>query len=167
MKPVKFIGFMAIILFAAVRMFSGCSDEETPTDPGDGNGGETTLWYVDADATGTGDGKSWANAFTHPSPAMNAATAGDQIWVAEGSYAPTSADPAVPVLQFKPDVAVFGGFEGSETNVDEADPENNATYLVGNSDVYHVVVGADSAMLNGFTISGGEADGDDATARDH
>ncbi|HUV37005.1 MAG TPA: hypothetical protein VMX58_08720, partial [Patescibacteria group bacterium] len=41
-------------------------------------------WYVSNTAQGTGTGESWENAFTHPQPAVEAARAGDVIWVANG-----------------------------------------------------------------------------------
>ena len=46
--------------------------------------------HVDADADGAQDGSSWADAFTELSGALAMARAGDQIWVAEGSYRPGS-----------------------------------------------------------------------------
>ena len=46
--------------------------------------------YVDADATGLGNGSTWGNAFTDLQSALDAVPmAGDQIWVAEGVYTPT------------------------------------------------------------------------------
>lgn len=40
--------------------------------------------YVDASATGNGSGISWRDAFPELVTAINAATAGDEIWIAQG-----------------------------------------------------------------------------------
>jgi predicted outer membrane repeat protein len=56
------------------------------------------------------------------------------------------------VLQ--PGVRLYGGYKG-----DVRDPANNPSVLDGNG-AYHVVIGADGALLDGFTITGGRADGD-------
>jgi hypothetical protein len=82
-------------------------------------------------------------------------------------------------FQLKEGVAVFGGFAGTETARDQRDPAANVTILSGdlngdddNSNViyneptradnsYHVVTGADNATLDGFTITAGNANGDD------
>lgn len=49
-----------------------------------------TVYYVDADATGAATGLSWTNAFTDLQSALAVATSGDEIWIAEGVYKPTS-----------------------------------------------------------------------------
>ena len=51
---------------------------------------ESVIIYVDKDATGSDNGKSWTNAYTDLQDAIAAALFGSQIWVAEGIYKPTS-----------------------------------------------------------------------------
>jgi hypothetical protein len=48
-----------------------------------------TNYYVKASATGAGDGSSWTNAFTNLQAALDAASVGDTICVAAGTYFPT------------------------------------------------------------------------------
>ncbi len=45
------------------------------------------IYYVKAD--GTGDGSSWANASSDLQAIINEANAGDDIWIAEGTYFPS------------------------------------------------------------------------------
>lgn len=49
-----------------------------------------TIVYVDASASGTGDGSSWANASPSLIDALAGAASGTEIWVAKGAYKPTS-----------------------------------------------------------------------------
>jgi len=47
--------------------------------------------YVNVAATGNNTGESWVNAFTDLQAAMDCATAGKEIWVAQGTYLPKDA----------------------------------------------------------------------------
>ena len=91
--------------------------------------------YVDADATGAGDGSAWADAFTDLQPALEAALSGDQIWVAAGTYTPSLEsdpdDPRSASFQMKNGVAIYGGFAGGETELEQRDWVNNPTILSG------------------------------------
>lgn len=65
------------------------------------------VWYVDTDNSGAEDGTAWATAFTTIQPAIDTATSGDEVWVAEGVYKGTT-------ISLKGGVDVFGGFSGTE-----------------------------------------------------
>ena len=86
--------------------------------------------YVKADAAGNNDGTSWADAYTNLGTAIDNAAAGDEIWVASGTYKvmemPTVKDTAFFITR---GLSIYGGFAGTETDRSEADPANNATTL--------------------------------------
>jgi hypothetical protein len=137
------------------------------------------LVFVDSDAMGTGDGESWPNAFPDLQEALAIAEscpAVSEIWVAEGRYMPTGDTDRAATFQLRDNLAVYGGFAGGETTLGERDWSTNVTILSGNIGVssdlsdnsFHVVTasGTDSsAVLDGFTIVHGRADGDDDDSR--
>jgi hypothetical protein len=71
--------------------------------------------FVNAAATGANDGTSWADAFTTLPSALSAAVATDEIWVAQAIYRPTSTSDRTVSFALKNGVAVYGGFDGTET----------------------------------------------------
>lgn len=83
--------------------------------------------FVDADAAGTGDGSSWANAYTNLNDALLAAPAGSSVWIAEGTY--TTPD-SVSFFIDK-ELTVLGGFFGTETAASAANPALYPTILSG------------------------------------
>jgi len=108
--------------------------------------------YVRANATGGGTGASWVDAFPQLDAALVAATEGDEIWVAEGTYAP----PILPLgFMLKSGVGVFGGFAGTETQKSQRNPAVHTTTLGGNGSRVLVADGVDAAsMIDGFYIVG-------------
>ena len=132
--------------------------------------------YVDADATGANNGSSWGNAYTYLQNALRSASSGDEIRVAQGIYKPdrgtgiTRGDQRV-FFQLKNGVKLMGGYAGyGKPNPDARDINTYETVLSGEigavdnlaDNSYHVVTGSGcdgSAMLDGFTITGGNADG--------
>lgn len=90
-----------------------------------------TVSYVDADATGNNDGSSWNDAYQRLENAIAAASPGDTLWIAQGTYKPAfDGDRSVSFHIEKP-LALYGGFQGNETTLLERDPANFITLLSG------------------------------------
>ena len=130
--------------------------------------------YVKTDGlpfTKISDHNSWAVATSELQTAIDSlyAVGGGEVWVASGTYYPTLTDD--PEISFYPrnNVVLYGGFEGTETSIDErqlSDIDTNGvvepwefthqTILSGElSDPCHIVngKGTDStAILDGLTI---------------
>jgi hypothetical protein len=121
--------------------------------------------YVNDDAAGLNTGVSWADAYTDLQSALTAAAANDEIWVAAGTYKPTSGTDQTVSFELQEDVDLYGGFAGTETARDQRDWPTNVTTLSGDlgvadttSDNSNHVVSASSitdARLDGFTITAG------------
>lgn len=133
-----------------------------------------SIHRVDDDALPGGNGSSWPAAFADLQLALEAAAAGDQIWVAEGRYVPsvetTSGDPRSRSFVLPHDVELYGGFLGHEATLAERAGSFAATRLDGDLGVagdwsdnsLHVVQlwGTTyfvSARLDGFAVVNGAA----------
>jgi hypothetical protein len=82
-------------------------------------GSAEAVIYVKADASGANDGTSWTDAFTDLQNALSLATAGDTLWVAAGTYKPTTGTNRTAEFVLETGVALFGGFSGVETELSE------------------------------------------------
>ncbi|TAK35824.1 MAG: right-handed parallel beta-helix repeat-containing protein, partial [Saprospiraceae bacterium] len=129
-----------------------------------------TTWFVNDNAGGANNGTSWTNAFTDLQSALAAAASGDEIWVAAGTYKPTSGTDRTISFAMKAGVAIYGGFAGTETMLGDRNVAANVTTLSGdigtandNTDnSYHVVTSSgltSTARLDGFTVTAGNANG--------
>ena len=115
------------------------------------------------------DGLSWEKAYGSIKEAMDdlEAVGGGEIWVAKGTYYPGGPN-RDDSFEMKPDIDIYGGFNGDETARDDRDPESYETIFSGNigdshsddDNLYHVLVGADDCILDGVTIREGYADGE-------
>ncbi|WP_442267568.1 InlB B-repeat-containing protein [Tenacibaculum sp. ZS6-P6] len=141
--------------------------------------------YVDIDATGNNDGSSWADAYTNLQDAIDNTNLPTQIWVAEGTYLPTSGTGNGRTFKLENKVAeIYGGFNGTETALNQRDFRNNITILSGdlngddNTNInnaeptrsdnsYHVVSlkgTGNGTVIDGFTIANGNANGVNSTS---
>lgn len=100
---------------------------------------QCSVIYVKAGATGANNGKTWGNAYAHLQNALTNAIGGDAIWVAQGDYGSISMTPGV---------AIYGGFNGTESTLDQRNWTTNQTVLSSGN------IGGYQAILDGFTISG-------------
>jgi uncharacterized repeat protein (TIGR01451 family) len=127
--------------------------------------------FVKGDATGNDDGSSWVDAWTDLARAVRYSSAGEQIWIAAGTYMPTKDPDRDASFQLKPGVALYGGLAGNESQLSQRNLAAQVTTLSGDigtldvdtDNVYHVVTAStgvtESAVLDGFVITGGYADG--------
>lgn len=114
--------------------------------------------YVSASGPG-GDGLSWATASTNLAVALEAAAAGDSVWVAGGEYRGT--------LRIPSGVTVLAGFRGDETESGARDARHNPTRLQLSTDGTPTVVflpGTGLASLEGFRLAGARGPGSVITA---
>lgn len=139
--------------------------------------------YVDASASGANNGTSWEDAYTSLQDAIGACGAdGCEIWLAAGVYTPGTSP--TDTFQLSSGIEIYGGFAGTETardqrdwqahrsilsgDIDSAtapdnDPDNDgiiaSTEDISGTNSYHVVRGADAAVLDGVVITAGNAEG--------
>lgn len=170
------------------------SDPESDTGDNDASASvalcaATTRLYVSAGAAGANNGLAWGDALTTLQDALafvEGCGGVEEIWVTAGTYYPDEGhsvtdDDGYASFTLPAGVALYGGFAGSETTLEERDPALNLTILSGDigqddtldatgvvttySDIVglnseHVVRGEQTnagSLLDGFTITGGAA----------
>jgi predicted outer membrane repeat protein len=136
-----------------------------------------TIRYVKAGASGSG--ASWSNASGDLQATINASASGDQVWIAGGTYKPSTTgltDARTAAFSLKAGVGVLGGFTGipgTEGNISTRTAIPSSTTLSGdigaagnNTDnCYHVIFNAfsggltNATVLDGVVVTGGNANG--------
>jgi predicted outer membrane repeat protein len=92
-------------------------------------GAQSTI-YVNGSATGANNGSSWADAFVSLDAGLAAAVAGDQVWVADGVYKPSTAAPN-HTFSVLGGISLYGSFAGTETAISQRNIAANASVLSG------------------------------------
>lgn len=130
--------------------------------------------YVNAAAATGGNGESWATAINDLQTGIGKAAAArgaiTEVWVAAGTYRPDQGSND-RFRTFKPvqGVTIYGGFAGTETLLSQRNITTNVCTLTGEigaagtaDNSLHVIDVTDlnaTAVLDGFTITGGNANG--------
>ncbi len=102
------------------------------------------IFYVTAN--GTGNGSSWQEATNDLQEAIDAAQAGDEIWVAQGVYkakkliSPSKKRSYAFIL--KEGVSIYGGFAGTEKSREERERQEG----IGNQYIHETILSADDEI---------------------
>ncbi|MFZ4594185.1 MAG: choice-of-anchor D domain-containing protein [Verrucomicrobiaceae bacterium] len=136
--------------------------------------GTKHILYVKANAAGSNNGSSWTDAYTSLTSALSAAIDGDEIWVAAGTYKPSSTGDRNAYFSITKVLTILGGFAGGETDAGARNFNINVTTLSGdlsgndtgpggnqgdNSKRVVVFEGSANAIVDGLNITGGNAPG--------
>lgn len=119
------------------------------------------IFYVTETGAGNKDGSSWSNAYANVQSAIDAAASvatsesPSEVWIAKGTYKHGSA------MTMKNNVAIYGGFAGTETSKEERVSGNNTIldgegkYRVFNNEYTGKSPLTNSAKLDNVTIQNG------------
>jgi hypothetical protein len=106
------------------------------------------IWHVSPAGNDANDGKSWAATKRTVGGALKAAYGGDEVWVSAGTYIENVAPPV--------DVALYGGFAGTEAERSQRDWQVNQTVLDGGAAADVVTCRFHGIVLDGFAIRNGK-----------
>ena len=114
-----------------------------------------TRYYVVAGASPEASGLTWAEALPSVKQALRYATGGCEIWIKEGEYREQ--------IITERDVKIYGGFTGMEESLSE----RNSTLHKSTIMEYPVQVRDEECLLDGLTITGGQAENGGGIYYDH
>jgi hypothetical protein len=106
-----------------------------------------TRWYVRANAPAGGDWTSGASACSSIGAALVESSSGDEVWIQSGLY--------LEAITLEPGVSLYGGFAGHENDIEDRDFRANISVINASGLNRSVASGADEAILDGLTLTGG------------
>jgi hypothetical protein len=156
-QEITMIRFTRFTPAIALALFAGAAFADSPP------------IFVNVSATGANTGASWPDAYTSLQTALDNAPPVADIWVAQGTYYPTAGDMFGVTFRLRTGLAIYGGFAGTESSINQRDPSAHITILSGDigrndpvtytDNAHHVItdeLGSDStAILDGFTVRAG------------
>lgn len=151
--PLRCLISSVFILLLLTNLLSGASAQGRRFRPA-----IVTKWYVTPTGNDGNGGTNWGAAFQHVQRAINAATAGDQIWVKAGTYFEN--------ITLKASTSLYGGFNGTELSLGQRNLAVNSTVLDGNqagSVVTMPVTVHSETTVDGFIVRNGSALGQTGT----
>ena len=139
-------------------------------EPFDCNVITSNILYVTPDGSETNYGNSWgtATSFRHALQLATECSSIEEIWVQQGTY--KAGNNRYDTFYIPDNLKIFGGFNGTETNLSERDWVSNATIFsgdigipnssLGNSNTLFYLLNTDNAIIDGFIIEDGYAEYD-------
>ncbi|MCP4697879.1 MAG: hypothetical protein GY862_13660, partial [Gammaproteobacteria bacterium] len=134
--------------------------------------------YVDSGVARTGTGNSWRDAFSSLQAALDCGTV-REIHAAAGVYRPSSrteaSDPRSATFKLRNNLKIYGGYPpgggvrdwqthrtvlSGDIDANDITDGNGTTVSIQGANSYHVAISEnmdDTAMLDGFIITGGQA----------
>ncbi|MCU0532015.1 MAG: right-handed parallel beta-helix repeat-containing protein, partial [Syntrophales bacterium] len=113
---------------------------------------EAKILHVTPAGSDAASGLTWTNAKKTVAAAITASAAGDEIWVAQGTYNER--------IQLKNEVALYGGFAGSETLREQRDWSLRPTILDGGKGGIvvrcEIPFATPATRIDGFVIRNGQ-----------
>eukprot|EP01084_Bolivina_argentea_P268918 456899_1 len=129
-------------------------------------------YYVDPSQSG-GSGISWTTAFNTLDAALLSANNPSEIWLMGGLYIPSNPSNRDDCFITKNGITIYGGFDGSESNINQRKSITSASIISGDIGVindgtdncYHVIQYTQTLSLDNVIIQHGNAnyDGDYGT----
>ena len=116
--------------------------------------GSAAVWYVKTAGSDALPGTSWALAKQSITNSMVSANAGDQMWVASGIY--------TQLVTMKAGVALYGGFNGTETALAQRNWHTNLSWVYGAGQGPSVTIPTGSGpdtRVDGMAITAGGTSG--------
>ena len=161
LRPFRLVCILSLVALAIASLIVSSSARPVPQNPPPNP--PVGILYVDASATGLGTGSTWTDAYTSLDSAISAATSGDFILVADGTYVPTATNG--DGFTISKSLNIYGGFAGGEASIDTRARLFDATILLGSTSTttgrVFTIGGTGSTAINvvidGFQIKDGRA----------